>query len=80
MKWKALRMMSQHLARIFRLMVLPVTEGGTGDQEGKPGLMGAMDLGNIWVALWSKKLVLQKSSKVRFGQTAIKAKAVCDVN
>lgn len=74
-------MMSQHLARIFRLMVLPVTEDGMGDQEGKPGLMGAMDLGNTWVALWSKKLVVQNgSSKVRFGQTEIKAKAVCDVN
>lgn len=59
MKTKASRMMSQHPARISRLMVLPVTKGGMRDQEGKPGLVGARDLGNTWVELWGRKLVLQ---------------------
>lgn len=59
MKRKALRILSQHLASISRLMVLPVTEGDMGDPEGKLGLMGARDLGNIWVERWGRKLVLQ---------------------
>ena len=50
------------LARISRLMLAyldSVTEGGMGDQEGKPGLTGARDLGSIWSELWSRKSEVQ---------------------
>ena len=55
MKKTSLKMTSQHLVHISRLMVLPVIEDGIEDQAGKPGQGPWKHLGGTV----SRKLVLQ---------------------